>query len=1547
MSDRAHEKLAKLAEWYATIHPRRIDIVGDFGGKQLFFVDGDSLLLHCVTASAVDFDIMILHNVIITDTLLAERPLETAGLIQNYFTTEYIDAFLECFCQEITVVIESDLGNKLALGLCWDIFDMIDGRIFLSLYAILSKGASISAILHDKARPLIKLVETWSGVSLPDCNSLQTSPNPEGEVLRAKPCKSSQATILLFNHEILNEFFTPVQLQATELQEGANEGKVFQELTHWHNAKRSLDPKRAQKRPGFFARKRNQIFMTDMLVYAASLTNATGKLIQPQIIAATPACPSKNTVPSRTNSSQSKTPSSARSKNKTRGSVGKDAAREASLSSSAQKLQKRNSAVFPHWHSVAQKLSQEPVLPKRFQKALKYFSDLSKEYKMAIGTEASLYLCDILYCAWEEEAARTSSKQALGVASLLFNQAMQTLILPGSTEEVAATLQILSSVVGIPSKESPGQQMISRQLSFDPQVYKTGNLTLSPLKTCEFQLGYCGPFLERTFDSQKDDRVPFEPDAWQRSVLDSIDANESLFIVAPTSSGKTFISFYAMDKILRGHDDGVLVYVAPTKALVNQIAAEIQARFRKTYNHAGRSVWAIHTRDYRVNNATGCQILVTVPHVLQIMLLSSSNVTGRNPWSKRVKRIIFDEVHCIGQADDGIIWEQLLLMAPCPIIALSATVGNTEEFYEWLKVSQTSKGFALKMITHNIRYSDLRAFHYAPPEGFEFKSLSRTYHFPVPGLDRPNRTSNRFRFIHPIAALAHRSGVDLENLSLEPRDALTLWESMKKFQNQNFPLDDSIDPSRVFSRVPKKSDVLGWAQKLKNVLATWIQDPTSPFDQVRYNLDTSHDLDNEGTQVNHKPWEGPYRPTLKNERSTVFALLCDLHKEDGLPAILFNYDRVECERTLEFVLEQLESGEQEWKKTDKDWQKDIGDYNLWKASKDKRKAPKKTTEKCSKEEKMREEANAEISQWEGFDPEKPLDAFSFADDSRLGQAELVEFIKSLDGENIRPYLFSALRRGIAVHHAGMNRRYRQIVEILFRKGYLTAVIATGTLALGINMPCKTVAFVGDSTFLTTLNYRQGAGRAGRRGFDLLGNVVFCNISRMRAYELMSSRLPDLKGHFPLTTTLVLRILGLADATGQSDFVSGIIKSLLTQSRLYLGGEESGKSIQHHLRFSIEYLQRQHLLSANGKPMNFAGLVGHLYFTENAVFAFHSLLKDGYFHRLCSNVKQGDTETLRTLGLVMAHLFNRIHTRVPDAKSPGKPPTDSGLLILPRLPAEAENLLIRHNDETLEIFKTYASTYIDQYLDNVPDRHLPLTGIAVGGEKARTLHLPGDLPPTKLRSPFSALSGHTDDFKSIRELCANVRSGVFLEESAVPYIPIWPYDLAAPLNSYIYDFLKHGDYIALTRDNKIKQGDVWFLLRDFSLVLATIVASLTSFIQADVNFDDADMIDLDPDAAENPSEEIVAVESPKQIRNIVVRAKLAKKKVAESWDDEDEDEDDNIQFEEDNKAFKRVQTPTPAVGLPSWGNDGKGLVDVLRAFTFLKQDFDEKFHKAWA
>jgi ATP-dependent RNA helicase HelY len=93
-------------------------------------------------------------------------------------------------------------------------------------------------------------------------------------------------------------------------------------------------------------------------------------------------------------------------------------------------------------------------------------------------------------------------------------------------------------------------------------------------------------------------------------------------------------------------------------------------------------------------------------------------------------------------------------------------------------------------------------------------------------------------------------------------------------------------------------------------------------------------------------------------------------------------------------------------------------------------------------------------------------------------------------------LMRLLPRGVAVHHAGMLPVLKMLVEELFGSGRLRAVFATDTLALGINMPARTVA-IGEMSkwdgrqhrLLTPNEYRQMTGRAGRRGIDERGVSV--------------------------------------------------------------------------------------------------------------------------------------------------------------------------------------------------------------------------------------------------------------------------------------------------------------------------------------------------------------------------------------------------------------------------------------------------------------------------
>ena len=91
-----------------------------------------------------------------------------------------------------------------------------------------------------------------------------------------------------------------------------------------------------------------------------------------------------------------------------------------------------------------------------------------------------------------------------------------------------------------------------------------------------------------------------------------------------------------------------------------------------------------------------------------------------------------------------------------------------------------------------------------------------------------------------------------------------------------------------------------------------------------------------------------------------------------------------------------------------------------------------------------------------------------------------------------------LRRGLAMHHAGMVPAFREIVEVCFERNLLSVVFATETLALGVNMPARSVALEKFSKysdagrkFLTSTEFSQMTGRAGRRGLDDEGHAIVC------------------------------------------------------------------------------------------------------------------------------------------------------------------------------------------------------------------------------------------------------------------------------------------------------------------------------------------------------------------------------------------------------------------------------------------------------------------------
>ncbi|EDW40002.1 GL15456 [Drosophila persimilis] len=133
-------------------------------------------------------------------------------------------------------------------------------------------------------------------------------------------------------------------------------------------------------------------------------------------------------------------------------------------------------------------------------------------------------------------------------------------------------------------------------------------------------------------------------------------------------------------------------------------------------------------------------------------------------------------------------------------------------------------------------------------------------------------------------------------------------------------------------------------------------------------------------------------------------------------------------------------------------------------------------------------------------------------------------------ENVLPLL----RRGIGIHHGGLLPILKETIEILFGEGLIKALFATETFAMGLNMPARTVLFTAprkfdgkDFRWISSGEYIQMAGRAGRRGLDDKGIVILMideKVSPAVGRDIVQGKADPINSAFHLTYNMVLNLL---------------------------------------------------------------------------------------------------------------------------------------------------------------------------------------------------------------------------------------------------------------------------------------------------------------------------------------------------------------------------------------------------------------------------------------
>mmetsp|Transcript_70413 Transcript_70413/g.168645 ORF Transcript_70413/g.168645 Transcript_70413/m.168645 type:complete len:1423 (-) Transcript_70413:98-4366(-) len=1032
-----------------------------------------------------------------------------------------------------------------------------------------------------------------------------------------------------------------------------------------------------------------------------------------------------------------------------------------------------------------------------------------------------------------------------------------------------------------------------------------------------WQMMHMGPYMARSVGNAPDpkSRVKFKPDSWQKDLLDIVDDRESALIVAPTASGKTFIGYYAMDKVLREGHEGICVYVAPSPALVRQVSAEIFARFQhKTYPpHSQNQLFGVFLRNqnfaggvYEEGKWRHCQVLVTVPHIFEMLLLN----TREADWVKRLRWVIFDECHCIGDRGDGTQWERIMQLIPCPFIALSATVADESHYHEWLNaVAKTKQHPKVNLVKHTERWNDL------------YK------HIFARGQLRP---------LHPFCCLLEqgvlKAGLSAD-LSLTPQEMVQLfqevqrvlgkhadWDKLKPkdfFESRSATVEIGVDADGKPETQPKSNDfvfikknaAIQYSKVLKTSFVKILKDggfsggkfgelvmalqqpgPLAGLDPAfapppRVEVaDATAAAPEESAAAAAPPPADLTKLTKSNgymQADSLFQLFKLLDANDILPAIIFNFSRLELEKMRKSIVTKLKDMQHAKYYGDEDAMRRTEDImrKRWADYEAKKKAFQEA-QKANESKKQEAQAARKSGAGEGrgnnnieavdvsadlamAEPQEPTDIadeidpeFTFHSQKVLGQyqEDIDDIINELKHKKIDKELIEALRRGIGIHHEGSKQAYKQAVETLFRRGYLRVVFATATLALGINMPCRSTIFCGDSLELNGLMFRQMSGRAGRRGFDLLGQVIFWDMAFPKVQRLVASEMPSLAGEFKQSPSLVLRVLQEAEQreilqqadAGQSkrqvvlrdkEDVEKCISPMFRHPFFRSATALLEKQVVTFSRFATELHIREQMLTKGAMTRNLSGMVTHLFEVEPANMILNRIISKGLLHRYLTeqaqDVMKGDKKTLLTVKLAGVLGWFVYRQRLPER--PGKyvpvrrrhlPSQDCPEL--PPLPDYILEEVEDYNKNVFELFQQMAfsvasSKKLDESDLTLPftKRSFPLTfdprGDPAKGSKFFDDYK-GQLVKPRSRSPFSAMAGFADFFRSPADLATSTRHVLHMDISQLPMVPPPPGceqgQGLEPANSWVVDILIHEQLKYLTEDNGLGPTEAYKLIESF-------------------------------------------------------------------------------------------------------------------------------------
>jgi helicase len=242
--------------------------------------------------------------------------------------------------------------------------------------------------------------------------------------------------------------------------------------------------------------------------------------------------------------------------------------------------------------------------------------------------------------------------------------------------------------------------------------------------------------------------------------------------------------------------------------------------------------------------------------------------------------------------------------------------------------------------------------------------------------------------------------------------------------------------------------------------------------------------------------------------------------------------------------------------------------------------------------------------------------------SKAELAELSELILTRgEKTKISERLSTAVKGGVAFHHAGLNPMHRKIVEESFKQNKIKVITSTPTLAWGINLPARRVIIrslyrysfdFGRNMPIPVLEYKQQAGRAGRPKYDTEGEALIVVTSEEKGFEMLDNYvLGDLENIWSkLGSEPVLRTQVLALAA--SGYVESIDDVLDFINRTFYGFQNESWTLESKIREVTSLLLEEGLLNGSSdsfEASTFGERVSELYIDPLSAIKMRSGIKN--------------------------------------------------------------------------------------------------------------------------------------------------------------------------------------------------------------------------------------------------------------------------------------------------------------------------------------------------